>query len=63
MAIGAVLAFILSVALTFAHWGEVGSPFAAVLAIVLVGDGGVHRGMVGRAGPGAVHRRAAVAHR
>ena len=40
VAIAAVLAFILSVALTIAHWGEVGSPFAAVLAIVFVGLAG-----------------------
>ncbi|GAA1816103.1 hypothetical protein [Agromyces neolithicus] len=40
VAIGATLAFVASVALTIAHWNEVGSPFAAVLAIVLVGLAG-----------------------
>lgn len=39
--IGAVLAFATSVVLTWAHWAEVTSPPAAVLAIILVGTAGV----------------------
>ena len=39
--IGAVLAFGTSIALTIAHWNDVGSPIAAVIAIVLVAAAGV----------------------
>lgn len=41
VAIGAVLAFGASMALTVAHWHEVGSPLAAVLGIALVGAAGL----------------------
>lgn len=39
--IGAVFAFAASIALTIAHWHEVGSPLAAVLGIALVGAAGL----------------------
>lgn len=39
--IGAVLAFVSSIVLTFAHWQEVGSPFAAVLGVALVAAAGL----------------------
>ncbi|WP_156891493.1 hypothetical protein [Agromyces subbeticus] len=39
--IGAVLAFSLAVAMTWVHWGEVGSPIAAVLALLLVAAAGI----------------------
>ena len=38
--VGAVLAFATAVVLTWAHWSEVSSPLAALLAVVLVGAGG-----------------------
>ena len=41
VAIGAVLAFAVSIVLTVAHWHEVGSPLAAVLGILLVGMAGL----------------------
>ena len=37
---GAVLAFATALVLTWAHWSEVSSPLAALLAVVLVGAGG-----------------------
>ncbi|MCD2444227.1 hypothetical protein LQ757_18245 [Agromyces sp. SYSU K20354] len=40
VAIGAILAFVGSIALTIAHWGEVSSTLAAVLAIVFVAGAG-----------------------
>jgi hypothetical protein len=39
--IGAVLALGASIALTYAHWSEVGSPFVALLGIVLVALAGL----------------------
>lgn len=39
--VGAIMAFATSVALTIVHWREVGSPFTAVLAIVLVAAAGL----------------------
>ncbi|WP_130351440.1 hypothetical protein [Agromyces ramosus] len=39
--IGAVLALGASIALTYAHWGEVGSPLVALLGIVLVALAGL----------------------
>lgn len=39
--IGAALAFGLAVVMTWFHWGEVGSPVAAVLAILLVAAAGI----------------------
>lgn len=41
VAMGAVLAFGAAVVLTIAHWQEVGSPIAAVLAIALVAAAGI----------------------
>jgi len=41
VAIGAGLAFVTSIVLTFAHWQEVGSPFAAVLGVALVAAAGL----------------------
>ncbi|SIN69163.1 hypothetical protein [Agromyces cerinus] len=41
VAVGAVLAFLLATGLTWSHWSEVGSPPAAVLALVLVAAAGV----------------------
>jgi hypothetical protein len=38
--VGAVLAFSTALVLTWAHWSEVSSPLAALLAVVLVGAGG-----------------------
>lgn len=38
--VGAVLAFATALVLTWAHWSEVSSPLAALLAVVLVGAGG-----------------------
>ncbi|KRC60592.1 hypothetical protein ASE14_06240 [Agromyces sp. Root81] len=40
VAIGATLAFLLAAGLTWSHWGEVGSPLAAVIALVLVAAAG-----------------------
>jgi hypothetical protein len=39
--VGAVLAFATALVLTWAHWSEVSSPLAALLAVVLVGAGGI----------------------
>lgn len=41
VAIGAALAFVTSIVLTFAHWHEVGSPVAAVLGVALVAAAGL----------------------
>ncbi|GAA1750785.1 hypothetical protein [Agromyces humatus] len=40
VAVGAILALVLSIGLTIAHWGEVSSPLAAVLAILFVAGAG-----------------------
>lgn len=40
VAIAAILAFVLSIALTIAHWGEVSAPLAAVFAIMFVAGAG-----------------------
>lgn len=41
VSVGAVIAVGTAITLTWLHWGEVGSPFAAVLAIALVAAAGV----------------------
>jgi hypothetical protein len=63
VAIGAALAFVTSIVLTFAHWHEVGSPFAAVLGRRTGRGRGARRRDLGRAGARAVLGRAAVAGR
>jgi hypothetical protein len=41
VSVGAIIAFVTSIALTLVHWGDVGSPLAAILAIALVGAAGL----------------------
>ena len=63
VAIGAGLAFVTSIVLTFAHWQEVGSPFAAVLGVALVAAAGLVAAISLCAVACAVLGRAAVAGR